>query len=210
MRAHKISASWISPKWMKSNERKEKRKKREKDKSQSVLTIARHWDIEFLFSTHQNVEMISFRFDRYNVPPAWLCLTHINHLFLVLNSALNFCLYCCVGGRFRQELRGTVRAFSSSFKLWIVKVDKGESAMPMDKITDFVMKWLLLWWNDCFCDEITVFLMKLVQALVLTIVNSDFRSSSSFFFFSSMLLAFHPLQGYPGSWFLCAFIFWPN
>ena len=42
MRAHKKSASWVSSKWVKSNERRRKKEQREKKKSvKSVLTMVR-------------------------------------------------------------------------------------------------------------------------------------------------------------------------
>ncbi|XP_023325320.1 uncharacterized protein LOC111699021, partial [Eurytemora carolleeae] len=64
--------------------------------------------IELTFiDNHVSLEVFNFCYEkgRYIIPPAWLCLSHVNHLFLVLNSALNFFLYCLVGRRFRQELQ---------------------------------------------------------------------------------------------------------
>ena len=43
------------------------------------------------------------RLGRLSLPGSWLCLSHLNHFLLVLNSALNFVLYCCVGQRFASE-----------------------------------------------------------------------------------------------------------
>ncbi|XP_023328276.1 probable G-protein coupled receptor 139 [Eurytemora carolleeae] len=37
--------------------------------------------------------------------PAWFhCLTGLNHLLLILNSSINFLIYCVCGTRFRKEL----------------------------------------------------------------------------------------------------------
>ena len=45
-----------------------------------------------------------FRLGRYHVPASIYILTNIHHLFLVLNSSINFIIYCCVGSEFRRKL----------------------------------------------------------------------------------------------------------
>lgn len=44
------------------------------------------------------------RYGRHSLPPIWFCISNLNELVIVLNSALNFFLYCATGKRFRQEL----------------------------------------------------------------------------------------------------------
>ena len=42
--------------------------------------------------------------DRHPIPALWFCLNDLNHVLIVLNSSLNFYIYCVVGKRFRDEL----------------------------------------------------------------------------------------------------------
>ena len=42
--------------------------------------------------------------NKYHVPVIWYVLLSLHHLLLVVNSSVNFVIYCCVGKRFRQEL----------------------------------------------------------------------------------------------------------
>eukprot|EP00095_Tigriopus_kingsejongensis_P000660 maker-scaffold311_size212931-snap-gene-1.16 protein:Tk00660 transcript:maker-scaffold311_size212931-snap-gene-1.16-mRNA-1 annotation:"hypothetical protein ETSY2_36450" len=41
---------------------------------------------------------------RYHIPMIFYVLGHIHHLVLVLNSSINFIIYCCVGKEFRSRL----------------------------------------------------------------------------------------------------------
>lgn len=43
---------------------------------------------------------------RYHIPVVFYVLVHIHHLVLVLNSSINFIIYCCVGKEFRMKLVG--------------------------------------------------------------------------------------------------------
>jgi len=45
-----------------------------------------------------------FKLGRYHVPASIYVLTNIHHVFLVLNSSINFIIYCCVGKEFRRKL----------------------------------------------------------------------------------------------------------
>ena len=45
-----------------------------------------------------------YKVGRYHVPALIYILTNIHHLFLVLNSSINFIIYCCVGKEFRRKL----------------------------------------------------------------------------------------------------------
>ena len=42
--------------------------------------------------------------DRHPVPAIWFRMDDLNHVLIVLNSSLNFYIYCVVGKRFRTEL----------------------------------------------------------------------------------------------------------
>ena len=45
--------------------------------------------------------------DRYHVPVAIYFLTFTHHLFLVLNSSINFIIYCLMGQQFHEQLKNT-------------------------------------------------------------------------------------------------------
>merc|ERR1719495_3151904 len=72
---------------------------------QSIRLFFKGFEIMFI-DKHLSEEAFKFcdRLGRLSLPGCWLCLSHLNHFLLVLNSALNFVLYCCVGQRFRGEL----------------------------------------------------------------------------------------------------------
>ena len=38
------------------------------------------------------------------IPAIWFCVDGLNHVLMVLNSSLNFFIYCLVGKKFRTEL----------------------------------------------------------------------------------------------------------
>ena len=42
---------------------------------------------------------------RFHVPVVMYVLLSLHNLLLVVNSSVNFIIYCCVGKRFRQELK---------------------------------------------------------------------------------------------------------
>lgn len=60
-----------------------------------------------LIEDHVSIEVFRFcnQLGRHSVPPYLMCISHLNHILLVCNSALNFFLYCWVGRKFRMELR---------------------------------------------------------------------------------------------------------
>ena len=41
---------------------------------------------------------------RHPIPAIWFCVDSLNHALIVLNSSLNFFIYCMVGSKFRAEL----------------------------------------------------------------------------------------------------------
>ena len=41
---------------------------------------------------------------RYHIPVAFYVLVNFHHLFLVLNSSVNFIIYCAVGKEFRDKM----------------------------------------------------------------------------------------------------------
>lgn len=45
---------------------------------------------------------------QYSVPVAYLMLLATSDLALVLNSSVNFVIYCCVGNEFRMAVRKTI------------------------------------------------------------------------------------------------------
>jgi len=47
------------------------------------------------------------------LPERWIeCLTHISHFTAILNSSINFIIYCVVGHNFRKQLLATIRKSS--------------------------------------------------------------------------------------------------
>ena len=51
-----------------------------------------------------SVLLIISSFDyRHHVPVAFYVLFHLNNLFLVINSSINFIIYCSVGAEFRKQ-----------------------------------------------------------------------------------------------------------
>ena len=53
---------------------------------------------------------------RYHVPVAIYFLTHTHHLFLVINSSINFVIYCFMGRQFRKKLKKIVKNLWKSVK----------------------------------------------------------------------------------------------
>eukprot|EP00092_Neocalanus_flemingeri_P041970 GFUD01045715.1.p1 GENE.GFUD01045715.1~~GFUD01045715.1.p1 ORF type:complete len:266 (+),score=78.40 GFUD01045715.1:95-892(+) len=47
---------------------------------------------------------------RHPIPALWFCVANLNHVLMVLNSSLNFYIYCVVGKRFRVELFSFLRS----------------------------------------------------------------------------------------------------
>ena len=54
---------------------------------------------------------------RYPIPPLWFCVADINSVLIVLNSSLNFYIYCLMGKRFRAELKAYIRYLRVRVKL---------------------------------------------------------------------------------------------
>ena len=46
---------------------------------------------------------------RYHVPVAMYFFVHLHHLFLVVNSSINFVIYCIMGRQFRKQLKRMVK-----------------------------------------------------------------------------------------------------
>ena len=44
------------------------------------------------------------------IPAIWFCVDGLNQVLIVLNSSLNFYIYCLVGKRFRTELYSLLRS----------------------------------------------------------------------------------------------------
>ena len=44
------------------------------------------------------------------IPAIWFCVDGLNHVLMVLNSSLNFFIYCLVGKKFRSELFSFLRS----------------------------------------------------------------------------------------------------
>ena len=52
--------------------------------------------------------LIKKEIDHQFLPDLWIeCLTHISHFTAILNSSINFLIYCVVGHNFRKELLST-------------------------------------------------------------------------------------------------------
>ncbi len=45
-----------------------------------------------------------YKLGRFHIPVVFYVLVSIHHVFLVLNSSINFIIYCCVGKDFREKL----------------------------------------------------------------------------------------------------------
>ena len=60
---------------------------------------------EFGHSFKHSFFLIGDNEDRYHVPVAIYFLTFTHHLFLVLNSSINFIIYCLMGRQFREQLK---------------------------------------------------------------------------------------------------------
>ena len=63
--------------------------------------------------SHSTREHYSFclQQQRYHVPVILYIFLSLQHLLLVVNSSVNFIIYCCVGKRFRKELKLMLSAF---------------------------------------------------------------------------------------------------
>jgi len=65
-----------------------------------------------LIEDHISYEVFTFcdGHGRHGVPAYLLCMSHFNHILLVINSAINFFLYCWVARRFRLELKSLLKS----------------------------------------------------------------------------------------------------
>ena len=53
-------------------------------------------------------------FSRFHVPVAFYVMMSAGNLLLVVNSSINFVVYCLVGRRFRAELKAVLTAMCRS------------------------------------------------------------------------------------------------
>ena len=51
---------------------------------------------------------------RYPIPALWFCVDDLSHVLILLNSSLNFYIYCVVGKKFRTELSSFLRGKCSA------------------------------------------------------------------------------------------------
>ena len=51
-----------------------------------------------------SISLMFFYYLRHHVPVAFYVLFHLNNLFLVINSSINFIIYCSVGKEFRKQM----------------------------------------------------------------------------------------------------------
>ena len=58
--------------------------------------------VHFILGSILNYFYFNYRF---HVPVVMYVLLSLHNLLLVVNSSVNFIIYCCVGKRFRQELK---------------------------------------------------------------------------------------------------------
>ena len=81
---------------------------------------------------------------RHHVPVAFYILFHLNNLFIVVNSSVNFIIYCCVAKPFRMRvlrllrlkgcvkrrglwhvtIKGNCLRIKSNFHKWIISIEK--------------------------------------------------------------------------------------
>ena len=62
---------------------------------------------------------------RYHVPVAIYFLTHSLHLFLVINSSINFVIYCFMGRQFRKKLMNLLETSTTHNQAF--KIDLGKN-----------------------------------------------------------------------------------
>ena len=48
------------------------------------------------------------------MPVAFYVMLSLSHLLLVVNSSINFLIYCCVGKSFRAELKAIMKSLCRS------------------------------------------------------------------------------------------------
>ena len=48
------------------------------------------------------------------IPAFWFCVDDLSHVLILLNSSLNFYIYCVVGKKFRTELSSFIRGKCSA------------------------------------------------------------------------------------------------
>ena len=83
---------------------------------------------------------------RFHVPVVMYVLLSLHNLLLVVNSSVNFIIYCCVGKRFRQELKLMLTPYCN-FVCHCICNDQKDQADAEDPVP--CQFWSLLKWNIC-------------------------------------------------------------
>ena len=59
---------------------------------------------------------------KYHIPVAIYYFTQLHHLFLVINSSVNFVIYCIMGRQFRKQLKKTTIQWWRKISHWKMKI----------------------------------------------------------------------------------------
>ena len=85
---------------------------------------------------------------RFHVPVVMYVLLSLHNLLLVVNSSVNFIIYCCVGKRFRQELKLMLTPYCN-FVCRCVCNDQKDQADAEDPVPCQFWSLLNETWNIC-------------------------------------------------------------
>ena len=85
---------------------------------------------------------------RFHVPVVMYVLLSLHNLLLVVNSSVNFIIYCCVGKRFRQELKLMLTPYCN-FVCRCVCNDQKDQADAEDPVPCQFWSLLNEIWNIC-------------------------------------------------------------
>ena len=86
---------------------------------------------------------------RFHVPVVMYVLLSLHNLLLVVNSSINFIIYCCVGKRFRQELKLMLTPYCN-FVCRCVCNDQKDQADAEDPVPCQFWSLLNETWNNVF------------------------------------------------------------
>lgn len=80
---------------------------------------------EVMHPSHSTAEHHGFCMERgrFHVPVAFYVMLSASHLLLVVNSSINFIIYCCVGKSFRAELQHIATSFCRKYNFKCYKCD---------------------------------------------------------------------------------------
>ena len=71
---------------------------------------------------------------KYHIPVAIYYFTQLHHLFLVINSSVNFVIYCIMGRQFRKQLKKTAVQWWRKISHWSSKKNLSGKKICIPKI----------------------------------------------------------------------------